>query len=349
MADQGLMTESVRSLEVPSRDAEAGVRLRVADRPENRPLELVRLVRRGSAGASSGAGSAIRPLELVRLVRPADWSKNVFVLVPLLFGGSLTWAGVGLALWAFGCFCLLSSGVYCINDVFDAAADREHPRKCRRPVASGAVPAPAALTLAAVLIALAMLGGSALSPHFLLIATLYLANNLVYSTLLKHREIIDVLLIAFGFVLRILAGCAGLDLRPSSWIIICGFSLAMLLGFGKRRLEIGHGGLAAAYRPSLRSYSEAKLNLLLGITTSICLLSYMLYTVAPETVRLHGTENLIYTVPVVAYGIFRYLFKVQEGSQDGPVEILIRDPVFALTGVVWIAMVFSILFIPLFR
>src|SRR5262249_27541791 len=122
---------------------------------------------------------------------------------------------------------------------------------------------------------------------------------------LKHRVIVDVLLIAIGFVLRILAGCAALGLRPSSWILVCGFSLAMLLGFGKRRLEIDEGGLATGYRRSLQSYSEAKLNLLLGITSSVCLVSYMLYTVSPQTIQLHRTENLIYSVPLVIYGIFR--------------------------------------------
>ena len=120
----------------------------------------------------------------------------------------------------------------------------------------------------------------------------------------------------------------------------------MLLGFGKRRLEIDEAGLETGYRRSLQSYSEAKLNLLLGITSSVCLLSYMLYTVSPQTIRLHRTENLIYTVPLVAYGIFRYLFKVQDGRHDGPVEVLLKDPVFALNGLAWFVMVVAILFIP---
>ena len=150
-------------------------------------------------------------------------------------------------------------------------------------------------------------------------------------------------------MLRILAGCAALALRPSSWIVICSFSLAMLLGFGECRTEIASVGLEDGYRRSLQSYSEAKLNLLLGITTSVCLVSYMLYTVAPSTVALDGTENLVYTVPLVAYGIFRYLFKVQDGSQDGPVEILLKDPIFALTGLAWIVAVFAIRFIPQFH
>ena len=262
----------------------------------------------------------------VRIVRPRDWVKNVFVVAPLLFGGLYTWHALLWAAWAFGCFCVLSSGIYCLNDVIDASADRQHPRKRRRPVASGAISVPAALALSMVLISAALLAGSTLSVRFAVICVLYVINNLIYCTYLKHRVIVDVLLIAIGFVLRILAGCAALDLRPSSWILICGFSLAMLLGFGKRRLEIGKADLGTGYRRSLQWYDEAKLNLLLGTASSICLLSYMLYTVSPQTVQLHQTENLIYTVPLVTYGIFRYMFKVQDGWHDGPVEVLLEGP-----------------------
>jgi 4-hydroxybenzoate polyprenyltransferase len=283
---------------------------------------------------------------VLRIVRPQEWVKNVFVVAPVLFGGLYTWEAVLRATWAFGCFCVLSSGIYCLNDVIDASADRQHPRKRRRPVPSGAISIPAALGLSTVLVSAAMLGGAALSTRFLLLCALYVINNLIYCTYLKHRVIVDVLVIAIGFVLRILAGCTALELRPSSWILICGFSLAMVLGFGKRRLEIGKADLGTGYRRSLQWYDEAKLNLLLGIASSVCLLSYMLYTVAPQTVQLHRTENLIYTVPLVAYGIFRYLFKVQDGCHDGPVEVLLKDPIFALNGLAWIAMVVTILRFP---
>lgn len=284
--------------------------------------------------------------ELVRLVRPRHWVKNVFVVSPLLFGGPPTLQSVGRAAWAFGIFCLLASGIYCLNDVIDAPTDRLHPRKRNRPVASGSIPAPVASLLALILIGVALLAGMATSRRFEVICGLYVLNNLLYFAYLKHRVIADVLLIAIGFVLRILAGCAALGLDPSPWIIVCGFSLAMLLGFGKRRLEIDEAGLMTGYRRSLQSYNVPKLNMLLGITSSLCMMSYMLYTISPKTIERHRTENLIYTVPVVAYGIFRYLFRVQEGWGDGPVEIFMKDPVFALTGLVWVAMVAAILFVP---
>jgi hypothetical protein len=152
-----------------------------------------------------------------------------------------------------------------------------------------------------------------------------------------------VLCIAAGFVLRLLGGCAAIEVQPSSWLVVCGFALAMMLGFGKRRLEVG--GQSLAYRPVLVSYSADKLNMLLSVTTSICLLSYMLYTVSPETVHLHHTDRLVYTIPFVAYGVFRYMFKVQEGRHDGPVEVLLKDPIFALNGALWVVAVFVVLYV----
>ncbi len=285
-------------------------------------------------------------LDIIRISRPQHWVKNVFVLSPLLFGGLPTYLSVSRAAMAFGCFCLLSSGIYCLNDVIDIEADRQHPRKRDRPIASGRLSVPSALALSACLIGSALIASSALPPLFVLFGVLYVANSLIYCTFLKHHVIVDVLLIAIGFVIRIMAGCTAMELRPTSWIIVCGFSLAMLLGFGKRRLEIAGIGQNTRCRSTLGSYSEAKLNLMLSITSSICLLSYMLYTVSPRTIQRHRTENLIYTVPLVAYGIFRYLFKVQEGRHDGPVEVLLGDPVFALNGLIWILTVATILYIP---
>jgi 4-hydroxybenzoate polyprenyltransferase len=273
-------------------------------------------------------------LDLLRLCRPRHWTKNAFVLAPLVFSGAtLQLTAVLHALTALLSFCLLSSAVYCWNDVLDAEADRRHPRKRTRPVAAGRVSRPAALALGlALTLAAAGLGLTVSRPLFLLLGGLYVASSLLYCAFLKYRVIVDVLSIAIGFVLRVLAGCAAIGVTPTSWILVCGFSLAMLLGFGKRRLELGAMNGSSEYRPTLQSYSAEKLNILLGVASSTCLLSYMLYTVSPQTIRLHGTENLVYTVPFVAYGIFRYIFKVQERKHDGPVEVLLADPVFALNG-----------------
>lgn len=185
----------------------------------------------------------------------------------------------------------------------------------------------------------------AVSLPLLLFGALYLANSLAYCLVLKYRVVVDVLAIALGFVLRLLGGCAAIGVEPSSWLLVCGFSLALLLGFGKRRLEVDGLERAAEFRPVLQSYSPEKLNLLLGITASMCLLSYMLYTVAPETVRVHHTDKLVYTTPFVAYGVFRYLLKVQEGQHDGPVEVVVKDWTFSLNVLLWVASVFAILWL----
>jgi 4-hydroxybenzoate polyprenyltransferase len=285
--------------------------------------------------------------DILRICRPHQWTKNVFVLAPLLFSESigkpeaLLHAGL-----AFFCFCFWSSSVYCLNDLLDAEADRVHPRKCNRPIPSGrvspwmAIGLGLGLALSACVIAILTL-----PALFLVFGLIYLANSVLYCLLLKHRVIVDVLSIAIGFVLRLLAGCAAITVAPTSWILVCGFSLAMLLGFGKRRLEIDAVSQSAEFRPTLQSYSVDKLNLVLGITSSICLLSYMLYTVSPETIARHHTNNLVYTVPFVAYGVFRYLFKVQEGHYDGPVEVLLKDPIFALNGLLWLVTIVAVLYI----
>lgn len=293
-------------------------------------------------------GPRVILLDLARLCRPKQWAKNVFVLAPLLFSGALfdprQWLLAGVAL---GCFCLLSSAVYCLNDALDAPTDRRHPRKRNRPVASGRVSAGAALALGALLVlTAAAVAWQALPKSFLLLGAAYLVNNVLYCWFLKHRAIVDVLCIAIGFVIRIIAGCVAIGVAPSSWVLVCGFSLALLLGFGKRRLEVAALANGAEFRPVLISYSAEKVNLLLGITSSMCLLSYMLYTVSPQTIALHKTDQLVYSVPFVAYGVFRYLLKVQEGKHDGPVEVLLKDPVFFLNGLLWVGSIVAILYLP---
>jgi 4-hydroxybenzoate polyprenyltransferase len=271
-------------------------------------------------------------------MRPKHWLKNVFVLAPLAFaaGPNPITALPAVAL-AFLSFCLLSSAVYCFNDALDADRDRANPLKKHRPVAAGIISIPAAMAAAAVLAATAItIMAFWLPAAVLLVGLLYLLNNLFYSILLKHHAIVDVMSIASGFVLRLIAGALAIPVLPSSWLIVCGFSLALLLGFGKRRAELMILDAVPQYRSTLEVYTPAKTDVLLAISASLTLLSYMLYTVAPDTQRLHGTANLVYTVPFVAYGIFRFIFKVHEGRADGPVEILASDKVFALNGILWI-------------
>lgn len=285
--------------------------------------------------------------DLYRLMRVRQWTKNVFVLAPLVFSEKvLSPPAILDAAIAVACFCLWSSAVYCLNDTLDARADRIHPRKRNRPVASGRVAPATAIAFAALLLATGVtLAALTLPASFLVAGGLYLVNSLVYCLGLKHRVIVDVLSIAIGFVLRLIAGCLAIGVPPSAWILVCGFSISLVLGFGKRRLELATVAQDREdFRPALQSYSQDKLDLLLGITASLCLMSYMLYTVSQETIQIHKTTGLIYTVPFVAYGVFRYLFKVHEGRHDDPVEVLYKDPVFAINAALWLMAVVAALY-----
>jgi 4-hydroxybenzoate polyprenyltransferase len=272
------------------------------------------------------------------------WAKNAFVLAPLIFAESADRSAVEPALAAFLFFCVLSSAVYAINDVVDAASDRLHPRKRLRPVASGRVSPIAALAFAGLLVVIALPAALVTLPVGVALAgTAYLINNALYVAKLRDHVIIDVISIASGFVLRLIAGAAAIAVEPTQWLLVCGFSVALLLGFGKRRTELESTGVGAVYRRSLQLYTAVKLDTLLAICASMSVLSYMLYTASSDTIRLHDTDRLVYTVPFVVYAVFRFIFKVQEGKGDGPVEILLSDRIFLLNAACWIISVAVIL------
>ncbi len=201
-------------------------------------------------------------VELLRLCRPKHWTKNVFVLAGLVFSESfLSPHMIAAALIALACFCLWSSAIYVLNDVVDAEADRQHPGKCLRPIASGAIAPAPALVVGVLLAALGVaIAWYFLTPRFLLIGGLYLANSIAYCFVTKSRVIADVMAIAIGFVLRLMAGCAAVGVEPTNWLLVCGFSLAVTLGFGKRRVEVGQLGSNPESRASLISYSERSPN-----------------------------------------------------------------------------------------
>lgn len=283
---------------------------------------------------------------LLRLARPTHWVKNVFVAAPLLFvQPTPIGPAIARAALAFVAFSLLASAIYCFNDVVDAESDRAHPTKKARPVAAGLVSPAAAVTFGAVL-ALAAIGIAWrwLPQTFLVVLGLYTANNLLYNTLIKRVGIADVIAIAIGFVLRLVAGSIAIDAQPSSWLLVCGFTLALFFGFGKRRSELAlapDSGLA--YRPVLRAYTPTMLDSLMSITATLTLMCYMLYTVSDDTFKVHGTRNLVYTVPPAFYAIFRYILRVQEAKGESPEELLLRDPVMIFSGALWVGLVLLVL------
>jgi 4-hydroxybenzoate polyprenyltransferase len=271
---------------------------------------------------------------LIRLIRPHQWIKNGFVFMGLVFGNG--WTDQSLVvdvLVLFAAFCLVSSAVYVMNDIADRDADRLHPRKRSRPLARGEVSVAAALVLS-VALGLAGLGLAGLvSPAALLIAATYIVLNFAYSAGLKRVAILDVFMIAGGFMLRILAGTTGIGVAPSKWLLLCGLMLTLFLGFCKRRAELvavtnpGDSGSPTGHRIALKGYSTVLLDRLIAVSVAGAAIGYALYTVDPDTILLHGTDHLILTLPFVLYGLFRYLQLVySKGGGGDPAWELLRDP-----------------------
>jgi len=267
-------------------------------------------------------------IELLRLMRPYQWVKNAFVFIGLLFGHA--WQDAHLVtqvVIAFVAFCLVSSAIYTINDIVDLEQDRRHPKKSRRPLSSGSVPVSAAIVLAVLLGVLGFGFAYFSSPTVLVILAGYALMNIAYSFRLKHVVILDVFIIATGFMLRILAGTLGVGIPPSQWLLLCGLMVTLFLGFTKRRAEIiALTDDKTAHRRVLEHYSPVLLDKMIGITAAGLIMSYSLYTMNPDTIRIHNTPNLIYTVPFVMYGVFRYIYLLHHQSGGGdPSRDLARD------------------------
>ena len=279
-------------------------------------------------------------LDLLRLMRPHQWVKNAFVFTGLLFGHA--WHDPNLVtqvVMAFAAFCLVSSAVYVFNDIVDLEQDRLHPKKCQRPLAAGKVGLSAAVMLAVLLGVLGLVLAYSASPKVLLILVGYALMNIAYTLRLKHVVILDVFIIATGFMLRILAGTLGVGIPPSQWLLLCGLMVTLFLGFTKRRAEIiALAEDKAAHRKVLEHYSPVLLDKMIGITAAGLIMSYSLYTMNPDTIRIHGTANLIYTVPFVMYGVFRYIYLLHHQSRGGDTaHDLVRDPHLFIVVGAWLA------------
>ena len=271
-------------------------------------------------------------------LRVKHWVKNFFVLVPFLLGPKFginefllkSLAGVLL-------FSLMSSAVYLFNDIIDIEYDKKHPEKRLRPIASGKISITVAATVSFLLVVLSLSLGYLSDFRFFLILTAYAGNNILYSFYVKEKTVLDVISIAIGFVLRIYAGGFIADTFISNWLVACVFSVSMVFGFGKRRAEYqDYKQESSKSRKVQEFYSAEKLNILLGISSSVTIVTYMLYTIAPEILKLHGTDKLIFTTPIVIYAIYRYMIKVQEEKQGSPVDLLLGDPAFLLSGLLWL-------------
>lgn len=274
---------------------------------------------------------------ILRTMRPRQWTKNVFVFAALIFDGKLgRMPLVAQTIAAFVAFCLISSVVYIINDIVDIEKDRAHPTKRGRPLASGQLSRRVAVGAAAVLAALALGGAFAWENELGWVVLGYLALNLAYSFYLKRIVIIDVLSIAAGFVLRVVAGVVVVNVvRFSPWLYVCTTLLALLLGLGKRRHELTLlAGGATAHRAILDHYTIPFLDQLIGLVTSTTIIAYSLYTFSAP--NLPPNDLMMVTIPFVIYGLFRYLYLIHVRGEGGaPDELLLRDPPLLVSVVLW--------------
>ena len=279
-------------------------------------------------------------------MRPQQWVKNFFVFAPLVFAHRLAnGALLANALLVFAAFCAGSSAVYLLNDIRDVEADRNHPLKRSRPIASGALSVRVAAIAALVLVALTVLAGVALGPRPLVVLVVFLALNTLYSWWLKHVVILDVMVLALGYVLRVEAGAAAVGVAVSSWLVLCTIFVALFLGFSKRRHELLLLAEAApAQRPVLSQYSPTFLDQMINVVTASTVLSYALYAISDESVQKHG-RGLLYTVPFVLFGIFRYLYLMyQRPGHANPTEDVLTDPPFLINVALWSGVVLWVLY-----
>jgi 4-hydroxybenzoate polyprenyltransferase len=289
---------------------------------------------------------AKKTLALIRSLRPEQWLKNGFVLAPIVFSGLIhdpdAWLR-GLA--AVAAFCAASSAVYLINDLLDREADRAHPVKQNRPIAAGDVSATEALAAAAVLVTLALAISVWLNGWFPLVVIAYVALAFLYSAVLKRVVFLDVLVVAAGFVLRVVGGAVAIDVPVSRWILLVAYLLALYLALGKRRSELALlGDDAGEHRAVLGHYTlpmvEGAISVVLGATV----VAYALYTVAPDTVAKVGSEGLMATVPIVLYGLFRYLYLLHRHELGGsPTRVLLTDRPLLVCVVFWLAVAAAVI------
>lgn len=286
-------------------------------------------------------------LSLLISTRPGQWTKNLLIFAGLLFGLRLfDPIAVIDATIAFGIFCGLSGAVYLINDVLDRDTDRQHPLKARRPIASGAVSVPLAIGTAAVLGSAGIAAAFAVNVRLGVVSAAYLALLGLYSAALKHIVIIDVLTIAVGFVLRAAAGAVAIDVEISHWLLVCTILGALFIALAKRRHELvllTDG--ATSHRPILSEYSPYLLDQMIAVVTASTLISYVFYTISPDTQQKFGTPWLGLTIPFPLYGIFRYLYLVHQRVEGGsPADLLLTDRPLLICVVLWVLFVALIIY-----
>jgi len=272
-------------------------------------------------------------------MRPQQWIKNLFLFAALIFSGNLFHPYLYTQVTAaFFLFSLTASGVYILNDLTDLENDKLHPVKSKRPLPSGKMSRGLAIIVCLILIIAGAAGSYLLNPSFALIVDAYIVINVLYSFILKNVVILDVMTISSGFVLRVIGGALVIGVPTSEWLLICTGLLSLFLGFSKRRHELTLLDLQAnSHRSVLQHYTLYFLDQMIGIVTASTVMSYALYVISDETVKKFGTNKLIYTVPFVLYGIFRYLYLVHRKVEGGnPARTALTDLPLLLNILLWI-------------
>lgn len=281
--------------------------------------------------------------DIVRLARPAQWIKNGVVILPILFARKMTDPHAWLMiLGATAAFCLASSAIYAINDIRDCDMDRLHPLKRMRPVACGRISARGAGLVSGFFAGGAVCLAPAVNRMVLAAVLCYLLLQLAYIFEFKQRPILDVMCIALGFVLRAIAGVFALRVEITSWLIVCVFTLCLFMGFCKRWNEISvlaNDPRALTCRKTLSRYSPEILTHLVTLSATIAIISYLLYVLSPVTVERFGTQALVYTLPVVMYGVCRFAMVSMEGRYADPVALFLHDKPMMATAVLWLTCV----------
>ncbi len=306
-----------------------------------------------SLETSLPVGSVARPRTstlraLIETLRPQQWVKNGFIFAALIFSQSLTrWDRCRQVLMAALVFCLVSSAVYVLNDIMDASEDRQHPSKKLRPIASGRVSATMAGIVGAIVGAVGLIAAWRLNTSFFGIVGAYVALNVLYSTFLKRVFLLDVFIVAAGFLFRVIAGGVVIHVAISPWLIVCTTLLALFIALSKRRHELVLlGRRASDHRAILSDYSPYFLDQLISIVTASTVVTYALYTLSPDVQIKFPGKRLELTIPFVLFGIFRYLHLIHHRDQGGnPTRSLFTDPVLLSVVLLWAAAVVLIIYL----
>jgi 4-hydroxybenzoate polyprenyltransferase len=282
-------------------------------------------------------------MPIIRLLRQHQWIKNVFLFAPFLFSFNTSWLNFLTLLLGFFYFSLAASAIYILNDYKDIAEDQAHPTKCFRPLASGAVTKKSGLFLMITLLGLALLGSFFLSSSFMMVISAYLLMNIAYSLGLKHITILDISLIAIGFVLRIFAGSVLIELEPSIWITVLTFLLALFLALAKRRDDCLLASMNLKTRKNIDGYNLEMISAAMTMMGSVTIVAYLMYTISPDVIRRLGTDRLYLTTFFVIVGILRYfqLTFVEENS-GSPTNIVLKDRFLQCILVGWLLSFYAI-------